>query len=972
VGEITCQYTVDEKPYTDSIFIIVEPDTEGPNVDLVSCDPDPAKIGSEVTITLYFWDDVSGVNLDVEPIVKLILPEDDPEDAIDVTSSEGLLSDGFWTGTVTIPEGAHQGESTITVTGACDIMFNEMEPAELDGPFIDTTPPDDPEVTPPEPDPPGPPGPDGVGYYVSPAYVKGVKPADAVDVLWRYAATQQAPEHEWHSVRDVMEHGGQDGKGGDSVVADTWWWTEIPLHPCCGTSNVTDVQRVIHVEFAAVDEAGNMSVPHEETLKWLLTRIGSGNHLIQREERMLLAGPATAGSLPEGPKTLTITGPDITGTLQAAFVACSEYSTNWVVEFPTEGPDRLYTAKISLDADPNTFTTSTSLIHVIKKLHAEVKLAVTAKPPDFSSDPCGWAMAWLRILCDLADVQLPWVTVVAEDSQYAVVQVPRADSKSSWADYAVKDGEEFPWIVCCALRTVLNRDDLADLWWSKQLESGDNEICLEVSYRDTENQLCKLAHDSPAVSTTWLEDDVIGAFVAKYRDDTQAVFALVKILEGYGLVHGLTLSPLNSWWVDHEHHLIVITPRSNASAADKLYQVLASSEFYQITGLPETWQGATRRIAGGVIKGISGAIAVGGGILLWATPDPSVLTKIGGSGACVFGLNAFTEGATQTWRRQGGINVAGKVADSYQEWLAGDVPGEWWLQSRTFVGFSEVCFDAASVGAYSKFLRTTPLRKLPSKTASAIRAAYWGRAPGMYAGCVRGLRKQLLALRAEGKSWEETARAVHAMRRKLVTEFRAFTPKEYVDIIKARNLEKYGDELGPTIEWLRGQGKSWEEIAEWACTPGAEDITLLHGIPPPPLPPPPPGTWDFVTRSMPDESAIYQSQITGQPAEKVGERLYRMREYQANRIWYDGRNTEALLEAKANYRWALDTNGEFMDWFGANELEEVRRQLNAACGAKLEWHIAQSDVKSAYDILLDDYVKKYPNLEIIWTPPLRQ
>ena len=47
-----------------------------------------------------------------------------------------------------------------------------------------------------------------------------------------------------------------------------------------------------------------------------------------------------------------------------------------------------------------------------------------------------------------------------------------------------------------------------------------------------------------------------------------------------------------------------------------------------------------------------------------------------------------------------------------------------------------------------------------------------------------------------------------------------------LETIRKRNLEKYGDEFGPTVEWLRKQGKTWEEIIESATRPGGKDLGL--------------------------------------------------------------------------------------------------------------------------------------------------
>lgn len=43
---------------------------------------------------------------------------------------------------------------------------------------------------------------------------------------------------------------------------------------------------------------------------------------------------------------------------------------------------------------------------------------------------------------------------------------------------------------------------------------------------------------------------------------------------------------------------------------------------------------------------------------------------------------------------------------------------------------------------------------------------------------------------------------------------------ESQEIYYKRNIERYGDPLGPSIEDLRKGGKSWEEIIESACSAG--------------------------------------------------------------------------------------------------------------------------------------------------------
>jgi hypothetical protein len=37
-------------------------------------------------------------------------------------------------------------------------------------------------------------------------------------------------------------------------------------------------------------------------------------------------------------------------------------------------------------------------------------------------------------------------------------------------------------------------------------------------------------------------------------------------------------------------------------------------------------------------------------------------------------------------------------------------------------------------------------------------------------------------------------------------------------------MNKYGDKVGPTIEWYRKAGRSWDQIIETASKPGGGDL----------------------------------------------------------------------------------------------------------------------------------------------------
>ncbi|MCF0230044.1 MAG: hypothetical protein HUJ76_10190 [Parasporobacterium sp.] len=73
-------------------------------------------------------------------------------------------------------------------------------------------------------------------------------------------------------------------------------------------------------------------------------------------------------------------------------------------------------------------------------------------------------------------------------------------------------------------------------------------------------------------------------------------------------------------------------------------------------------------------------------------------------------------------------------------------------------------------------------------------------------------------LRDEGKSVEEIARAVSAERNRIRLESYKDDP-EGLEKVKKSNLEKYGDENGPTADSLYEKKGSWEEVLLSAFNP---------------------------------------------------------------------------------------------------------------------------------------------------------
>lgn len=93
-----------------------------------------------------------------------------------------------------------------------------------------------------------------------------------------------------------------------------------------------------------------------------------------------------------------------------------------------------------------------------------------------------------------------------------------------------------------------------------------------------------------------------------------------------------------------------------------------------------------------------------------------------------------------------------------------------------------------------------------------------------YINKVDALKQTVQMLEAQGATTEQIARTVHQLRRDLGVEYKNLTPPDKLEEIYARNITIYGDKLGPTIDWLRAQGKSWESIIESATRAGGKDL----------------------------------------------------------------------------------------------------------------------------------------------------
>jgi len=171
-----------------------------------------------------------------------------------------------------------------------------------------------------------------------------------------------------------------------------------------------------------------------------------------------------------------------------------------------------------------------------------------------------------------------------------------------------------------------------------------------------------------------------------------------------------------------------------------------------------------------------------------------------------------------------GIGDANEAVDySSTTYLAGQVTGTVHGIVEGGVGIAGSVRAVRAVGGIQRLGRIAKTAAIESE--GSLKAAYrMFRGRVGYAQEVTDLAKTGQRLLKSGKSPEEVARALHSARRNIGIRYKNMTPSSKLAQIYARNIERYGDPLGPSIDYLRSRGRSWEDIIESAARTGGADL----------------------------------------------------------------------------------------------------------------------------------------------------
>jgi RHS repeat-associated protein len=234
--------------------------------------------------------------------------------------------------------------------------------------------------------------------------------------------------------------------------------------------------------------------------------------------------------------------------------------------------------------------------------------------------------------------------------------------------------------------------------------------------------------------------------------------------------------------------------------------------------------GGTLQGVAGVLEAVLGAAVAGVGTVseggtIGASTPVSVPMMVGGAVLAANGVDNAATGFRRMWTGESQTTLTSDLIAG-----AGEAAGLDSATARTVGDSTDTAIGVVGGGLGAKAVQLRALEG--SEAANGVRVPKQRLCPlrQRYVDAVKKLAEKVPGMRKSGMSSEEIARALHAERRALGVQYKDLTPPGLLEEIYQRNLERYGDKLGPTIDWLRSRGKTWEDIIESASRSGGSDL----------------------------------------------------------------------------------------------------------------------------------------------------
>jgi hypothetical protein len=242
-----------------------------------------------------------------------------------------------------------------------------------------------------------------------------------------------------------------------------------------------------------------------------------------------------------------------------------------------------------------------------------------------------------------------------------------------------------------ALQLVSENGELADE--AETLTPEELEKAKQIAVETFAQQMLLKAAENSSV-------EIVQVILDQYKDNADLQNALIMMLQSYKVVTADAW--WSDYWIDHENRTVYVSSKNNyytrdaASIVGELSEAIRDdSQFYQMFGLDESWEGFSSRIGFGLLEAGGGALSVVGGALLIVAPEPTMLTKAGGGMAVTFGANSVVAGVSSLAGRESRVDVIGSGLEKYYDATGVDQDLRAWghgalLVSNVASGFSGV------------------------------------------------------------------------------------------------------------------------------------------------------------------------------------------------------------------------------------------------------------------------------------------